>query len=274
MGSLLTRLFPLLLTATAAYGHGPIVEIIEPERGWWYNPSEPGYGFNIELQNDQLLVGLFIYDAERRPTWYNAFGLYDNVQGTFSGPLIAFSGGPCVGCDYSAANATEASPGTLELTFQNAVTGSATLSGRTFTITRFDPLLQGAGPFSALQGAWLIYFPDDLNRAFTGDVVLLSDLVSSSEGTFLTGTRLFYDNPAVAGEAAQFSPPDVVEPERNPLAIEVEQDSSSSWLYFFSQSAPNVISGLHFKRDVNGTITSTIQSFVGIKIIQNSAPMH
>jgi hypothetical protein len=37
---------------------------ILPDGGWYWNPTESGRGFNIEIQNNVLFVAGFVYDAQ------------------------------------------------------------------------------------------------------------------------------------------------------------------------------------------------------------------
>ena len=59
----------------------------------WWNPDESGWGANIALQNDTMLVTLFIYDGQNQPSWFVAPNTVYNVHNnTFSGPLYITSG--------------------------------------------------------------------------------------------------------------------------------------------------------------------------------------
>jgi hypothetical protein len=54
----------------------------------WYNAQESGWGVNVIQQDTILFVTLFVYGADRRPTWY-------------VGPAVAFSGASGGGETYS-----------------------------------------------------------------------------------------------------------------------------------------------------------------------------
>jgi len=41
-----------------------------PQTGWWWNSSEPGRGFSIEVQNGVMFLGGFMCDDSSRPIWY------------------------------------------------------------------------------------------------------------------------------------------------------------------------------------------------------------
>jgi hypothetical protein len=59
----------------------------------WWNPDESGWGANIALQNDTMLVTLFIYDGQNEPTWFVAPNTVYNIHNnTFTGPLYLTTG--------------------------------------------------------------------------------------------------------------------------------------------------------------------------------------
>lgn len=173
----------LLLLSTTANA-----EIIEPENGWWINPEESGYGLNIELQADTLLVGIFSYDQNGNPIWYNAFGSYDNTTGAFSGTLMQFGQGPCLGCDYSAPQQT-AGLGTIRMTFTNAWQGTVSWGSTSFSIERYN--LARTDKAKLLLGGWNL----DLNM-LTDGVLFSSDLLdfyavdTSGEVPLIHGYRI------------------------------------------------------------------------------------
>jgi hypothetical protein len=59
----------------------------------WWNPNESGWGANIALQNDTMVVTLFIYNGQREPSWFIAPNtVYNAHNNTFSGPLYITTG--------------------------------------------------------------------------------------------------------------------------------------------------------------------------------------
>ncbi|MGE0496931.1 MAG: hypothetical protein AB7I35_00910 [Ramlibacter sp.] len=50
----------------------------QPELGWYWNPQEPGVGYGVEVQNNQLFMAMFHYATDGEPRW-------NIVQGTMSG---------------------------------------------------------------------------------------------------------------------------------------------------------------------------------------------
>lgn len=163
----------LLLTASLSASAG---NFIEPESGWWFNPNESGYGFDIEQQSNTLLVGIFTYDQNGNPVWYTASGDYDSVNGTFSGAVQHWSGGPCLGCSYQAPK-VDSNLGDIIITFNNRWQGMVTWNGSSFPITRFnqgrpskpDMLLGGWNFITGLLASQIMPIGDLLDFYQVGD---------------------------------------------------------------------------------------------------------
>ena len=158
-------LFCLLLISLSSSAQ----TLIEPENGWWYNPTESGYGLNVELQADTLLIGVFSYDQTGNPIWYNTFGSYNNTTGAFSGELLQFGQGPCLGCAYTEPQQT-GTLGTIQVNFSSSSQGSVTWNGSSFPIERFN--LARVDKPRMLLGGWNI----DIN-ILTADILFTSDLL-------------------------------------------------------------------------------------------------
>lgn len=41
----------------------------QPRTGQWWNPSESGRGFNIEIQNGAMTLTVYAYDASGNAQW-------------------------------------------------------------------------------------------------------------------------------------------------------------------------------------------------------------
>ncbi len=163
------RLVATLLLVSATFA-ASASNFIEPEPGWWYNSSEPGYGFDIEQQSDQLLVGIFAYDQSGNPTWYTASGHYDNVHGIFSGQAQQWGNGPCLGCNYVPPSVAS-SPATVTITFIDRSHATVSWNGKSFPITRFS---QGwPDQPSKLLGGWNI-----TTSMLTGSLMPIGDLLN------------------------------------------------------------------------------------------------
>jgi hypothetical protein len=92
-----------------------------PETGLWYTPDEPGTGFMFEVQGGILAGYYYLYDDDGRPQWLMVSGPLvesdtDGVMWELETPLLQFSGGRCLDCDYAPAELDD-SPGTIRLEF-------------------------------------------------------------------------------------------------------------------------------------------------------------
>lgn len=85
----------------------------QPHTGWWWDDTESGRGYSVEIQGDQLFLVGFMYDTTGQPLWYFAAGKMATPT-HFEGQLLQFGGGQTLAGPYRP-------PGT-----PNAV-GSATL---------------------------------------------------------------------------------------------------------------------------------------------------
>jgi hypothetical protein len=103
---------------------------LQPRTGWWWNPSESGRGFSMELQGDHMFIGAYMYDASGNPVWYVADALMQSPS-SFTGPLLQFAGGQTLGGTYRAPGAP-ASVGSLTLQFTSSEQALVTLSDDAF----------------------------------------------------------------------------------------------------------------------------------------------
>lgn len=91
-------------------------------RGWWWNPSEGGRGFAMEVQGDGFFMAGFMYDAEGKPRWYVAQGSLSSPS-SFAGKLVQYGGGqPLIGAHASPKITNEnVAPVTLNFSGNNSV---------------------------------------------------------------------------------------------------------------------------------------------------------
>ncbi|MSP50304.1 MAG: hypothetical protein EXQ95_13390 [Alphaproteobacteria bacterium] len=107
-----------------------------PDTGWWWTPSEPGTGYAIEVQGNQLMVGVFHFDVDGAPRWSIAMGPMSDPR-VFEGTLVSYLGGQALGQSYRAPTST-AETGRIALLFDDATHAIALLpGGRQVTIERF-----------------------------------------------------------------------------------------------------------------------------------------
>ena len=106
-----------------------------PERGWWWNASEGGRGYALEIQGDNMFIAGFMYDANGQPAWYVSTGKMTDSH-TYIGNWIEYSGGQTMTGPYKspASNKPVASIG---INFPDAQHGNLYLPNEIIPITRF-----------------------------------------------------------------------------------------------------------------------------------------
>jgi hypothetical protein len=108
-----------------------------PQTGWWWNPSEGGRGFFLEVQNTTLFMSGFMYDANGQATWYLTSGPMTSTA-LYQGQLMRCAGGQSLTGPYQPPSCpANAGPVTLQFTSQTA--GSLTLpNGTAVPLQRFS----------------------------------------------------------------------------------------------------------------------------------------
>lgn len=101
-----------------------------PATGLWGISAElngsPGRGFQIEVENEIVVLSYYGYRADGSSVFYNAVGPINNNR--FSAPLMEYRGGTALGAGFR--NGAEAgSPGTVTLDFRTGKSGTITLPG-------------------------------------------------------------------------------------------------------------------------------------------------
>lgn len=85
----------------------------------WWNSDESGWGANVIQQNDTMFVTLFVYDANRQPTWFVAPQVIYQGAGVFTGQLYQTSGTYYFEKPFVASSVTTLAVGTLTFTAVN-----------------------------------------------------------------------------------------------------------------------------------------------------------
>ena len=72
------RALACLLLATASIGaHAQSANLV----GFWWKPSESGWGVSIQQQGARTFAVWFTYDAQAKPVWYTLDGSYPRRPG-------------------------------------------------------------------------------------------------------------------------------------------------------------------------------------------------
>src|SRR5262249_52494661 len=73
-----------------------------PAPGLWQTDSIDGQGFNIETQDNVMIVTAYVFDGGGNQIWYLAAGTYDEASSIFNAPFAKATGGSCLSCPYKA----------------------------------------------------------------------------------------------------------------------------------------------------------------------------
>lgn len=116
--------------------------------GMWWNPNQPGTGFMMERQGDQMMVMSFVYSYDGTPTWLSASGRF--AGGMLSTGGHAFANGQTMTGGYRMAQDMGAQ-GMLQTQF--ADDGSALLNWSPNPFMATSATLQPFG-FTGGPGTW------------------------------------------------------------------------------------------------------------------------
>ena len=101
-----------------------------PVSGMWWNPSESGTGYNIQVQHGVLVATMFSYTGGGDPMWYLIVGNMTNAGGgvAASATLEKYRGGQCASCMYQMP-VTMGNDGAVTVTFTSPSAGTIQLPG-------------------------------------------------------------------------------------------------------------------------------------------------
>ncbi|MDP2369580.1 hypothetical protein [Rhodoferax sp.] len=112
-----------------------------PENGWWWNPSEGGRGFAIEVQGEQIFMSSFLYEENGAATWYVST-LTSQADGSYVGSMTRYFGGQTLLGTYRSPTSTM-TVATAILNFSSKTLGTLTVDfagaapRRTISLERF-----------------------------------------------------------------------------------------------------------------------------------------
>jgi hypothetical protein len=122
-----------------AFGSGGVDsprQPFQPENGWWWNASESGVGYTIEVQGTQMFMAAFMYRGDGTAVWYLANGAM-STDSTFIGTLTEYAGGQTLTGAYRPA-APQLTSGVVTLQFSTTQAARLVLpSGRIVDLTRY-----------------------------------------------------------------------------------------------------------------------------------------
>lgn len=123
-----------------------------PDNGWWWNPSQSGRGFAIEVQGTTVFLGAYLYETNGRATWYASSGP-TQADWAYQGTMQAYGNGQTLTGAYKANVMTNANVGSISLQFSDATHGTLTWPGGTMPIERYT-FGSGTPAFKPETGWW------------------------------------------------------------------------------------------------------------------------
>ena len=107
-----------------------------PETGWWWTPNEPGTGYALEVQGNQMMLGIAHFDTDGSPRWSLAMGTMSDAR-FFEGTAVSYLGGQALGQSFRAPTATSET-GRVSVIFSDSTHATVLLpGGRKVSIERF-----------------------------------------------------------------------------------------------------------------------------------------
>ncbi len=108
-----------------------------PQKGWWWNSSESGRGYFIEVQNSTMFLATYMYGSTGQAVWYVSNGAMTSTS-LYTGALTEFRGGQTLGGPYNAPTSS-LSAGTITIQFSSQTAATLTLpNGQQVALTRYS----------------------------------------------------------------------------------------------------------------------------------------
>jgi serine protease len=137
-----------------------------PQSGVWWNPTEPGRGYVIEVQDGKLNFGAYLYDETGRASWYLSSGAMQSSY-VYNGTLESYSGGQSLSGIYKAPTG-RTSKGQVSIQFHSQTTATLSWPGGTVAIQRFRFGAGSVSKFAPQAGVW--WNPQESGRGYAFEV--------------------------------------------------------------------------------------------------------
>lgn len=240
----------LLMFCSIAYG-------IQPENGTWWNPNASGSGYNIEIQDNTLVLTAYSYEANGLPTFYLSAGKMSSDR-NYSGILNKYVNGQCLNCNYKSPSSIPA--GTVNINFTHGTMGNISFNGGTpINIQRFGFAVDNT-TYAFLYGDWAIT-EGTLNSGgvFSGTrMVFSAPYTSTTDGVTAAVGNISGTNNIVVGlkDNTNYS-----------NAFNVLQDYSSTHYKFYTiyTTGINSITGTSYIYPKSSTLSGSGTAFVGFR---------
>lgn len=110
-------------SAQKFFQSGAAASAVQPETGIYWNPSEGGRGYTIEVNNNLAVLTAFHYTEDGQALWHLVTVPFtSSASGTASGDFTAFSGGQTLAGPYKAPSSSQAQ-GKFSLAFSATCEG-------------------------------------------------------------------------------------------------------------------------------------------------------
>ncbi len=163
--SLLLVLMTMPLLGMAQSG-ARLTQSFVPETGFYWNSSQPGRGYAIEIQDRTIFLTIYTYTEDgnvniREPLWFSAVGnVVSSGSGTsvryrFDDELFFSEDGQCLGCNF-VDPVTTATGRDITLVFDTVSTATLTIDGEVIPIQRFWYTSSIQDAYFALFGQWIV----------------------------------------------------------------------------------------------------------------------
>lgn len=226
-----------------------------PESGIWWNSAENGRGFVIEIQDNTVFMGTFLYDQNGNATWYSAAGPMATST-RFTAKLQGYQGGQCITCPYSAPTPV-GDVGDITVDFTSANTATVTWVGGVTSIQRFDFAGLSVSP-NSLLGEWAIVEGSSSFPLYFGERITFNGTMQDTQGGgyFASGSRTGSPSRPALGKDYGGS-----------VAYLILLDSSTSYYtaYQFTMTALNRIEGLSWTYLKTGTLSGSGTPFIAFR---------
>lgn len=109
-----------------------------PQAGFWWAPEESGRGYVLDIQDDQVFLAGYMYDAAGEPLWYLAVAALNAQLNNFSTRWLEFAGGQTLTGPYQPNRLLNDNVGALVIEFDTPRSATLVLpDGRRQRIVRF-----------------------------------------------------------------------------------------------------------------------------------------
>ncbi len=160
-----------------------------PESGLYWNSSEPGSGYNFEIQDNYFFGVFYVYDDLGYPYWYTASGFLDG-NSFFEGDLFTSENGPCLACTWQQNNSFNSGLGKVRIDFLTETTATMSILGQNIPIERFNFFL--GDELQKMRGEWQVVYDVSQysnNYPFYADVLIFEQTETFNGDYLATGCR-------------------------------------------------------------------------------------